>query len=130
MTPQEKAQAWKNLKQMVAKVIDPTLRTTMMAEFRQRAIADWGFDPETSTPTNSQQVELDDWEKALVQDIKDHKDYGVDLHNRADPKQEAHNRMLSFIDGGGTLADIPENIKTDYIKNLYKQCFNEWLENI
>ena len=98
MTPQEKAQAWKNLKQMVSKVVDPTLRTMMMAEFRQRAIADWGFDPETSAPTN--------------------------------PKQEAHNRMLSFIDGGGTLADIPENIKTDYIKTLYNQCFNEWLENI
>lgn len=130
MTPQEKAQAWKNLKQMVSKVVDPTLRTMMMAEFRQRAIADWGFDPETSAPTAPQQVELDDWEKALVQDIKDYKDYGVDLHNRADPKQEAHNRMLSFIDGGGTLADIPENIKTDYIKTLYNQCFNEWLENI
>ena len=77
MTPQEKAQAWKNLKQMVSKVFDPTLRTMMMAEFRQRAIADWGFDPETSVPTKSQQVELDDWEKALVQDIKDYKDYGM-----------------------------------------------------
>ena len=129
MTPQEKAQAWKNLKQMVAKVIDPTLRTMMIAEFRQRAIRDWGFDPETSAPAQPNRVDLNDWEKALIQDIKDHAEYGVDLHNRTNPKQEAHNRMLAFIDGGGTLLDIPEDIRTEYIKNLYNQCFTEWLEN-
>lgn len=129
MTLQEKTQAWKQLKELVGKVVDPTLRTMIMGEFRNRAIADWGIDPE-NTPRPTQKVELDDWEKALLEDIHDYKEYGVDLHSRTDPKQEAHNRMLSFIDGGGTLADIPENIKTDYIKELYNQCFNEWLENI
>lgn len=129
MTLQEKTQAWKQLKELVGKVVDPTLRTMIMGEFRNRATADWGIDPE-NTPRPTQKVELDDWEKALLEDIHDYKEYGVDLHSRTDPKQEAHNRMLSFIDGGGTLADIPENIKTDYIKELYNQCFNEWLENI
>lgn len=129
MTLQEKTQAWKQLKELVGKVVDPTLRTMIMGEFRNRAIADWGIDPE-NTPRPTQKVELDDWEKALLEDIHDYKEYGVDLHSRTDPKQEAHNRMLSFIDGGGTLADIPKNIKTDYIKELYNQCFNEWLENI
>lgn len=129
MTLQEKTQAWKQLKELVGKVVDPTLRTMIMGEFRNRAIADWGIDPE-NTPRPTQKVELDDWEKALLEDIHDYKEYGVDLHSRTDPKQEAKNRMLDFIDSGGTLADIPENIKTDYIKNLYNQCFKDWLGNI
>jgi hypothetical protein len=130
MTLQEKTQAWKQLKELVGKVVDPTLRTMIMGEFRNRAIADWGIDPE-NTPRPTQKVELDDWEKALLEDIKDFKEYGVDLHSRSDSEtREAHNRMLDFIDHGGTLFDIPADICTENIKKLYFQCLDEWINNL
>jgi len=131
MTPQEKTQAWKQLKELVGKVVDPTLRTFMMGEYRNRAIAEWGIDPENTKTPSPNKIEFDDWEKAALEDIKDFKEYGVDLHSRSDSEtREAHNRMLDFIDHGGTLFDIPADICTENIKNLYFQCLDEWINNL
>ena len=40
---QNYAQAWKFLKEQTARVRDPILRNVMIAEFRKRALNEWGL---------------------------------------------------------------------------------------
>ena len=56
---QEQVRAWKQLKEMVAKVEDPTLRNAMMAEFRNRAINEWGYCPDDRNATRRDVPALD-----------------------------------------------------------------------
>lgn len=133
MSIQQQTKAWKFLKDCVSKVQDPTLRNVMMAEFRKRAVRDWGFNPDdryavAKEPT----IELDDWEKEFVADIEKAKKYEIDTRaeKRKQTDKEAHARMLQFIEQGGCLLDIPDDIRTDTIEKLYYDCLLEHGDNL
>lgn len=125
LTPSQQAQAWKQLKGMVAKVEDPTLRNTMMAEFRKRAIRDWGYCPDDKySIAKKDTVELDDWEKELLKDIQKAELFELDLNYVRKDKHEAERKELEknmyfFIKDGGSLADIPPEIRTDTVVDAY-----------
>ena len=95
LTPSQQAQAWKQLKSMVAKVEDPTLRNTMMAEFRKRAIRDWGYCPDDKySIAKKDTVELDDWEKELLNDIQKAELFELDTRTQ---KREAERKKYVFF---------------------------------
>lgn len=127
MSPQEYVQRWKWLKAQVNLVQDRTLRNAMMAEFRKRALRDWGFDPENGQ-TKTESVVLNDWEKDFLQDIQDSRVFGFNVRQEKQKKEakEAKARMLDFISKGGCLKDIPEDVRTDTIVKLYYDCLNEY----
>lgn len=118
---QEQVRAWKQLKEMVAKVQDPTLRNAMMAEFRSRALRDWGYDPETGRPPKEDELLLTDWERDLLDDIKKNQTFGVDTRaeKRETERKELEKNMYFFIKDGGSLADIPAEIRTDTVVDAY-----------
>lgn len=126
-------QNWKFLKNCITKVKDQTLRNVMMAEFRRRAIRDWGFNPDNKYGiAKNESVELDDLEKEFVSDIEKSNKYEVDTreHKRKQTAKEAHARMMDFIESGGQLSDIPDDICTDTIAQLYRDCLLEYGNNI
>lgn len=119
---QEQVQAWKQLKGMVAKVEDPTLRNAMMAEFRKRALSDWGYYPDDRRGVaKNESVELDEWGQQFLDDIKKSIMFDLDVREQKREKEikEAKARMCDFIEHGGALEDIPEDVRTPFITNLY-----------
>lgn len=121
---QQHVVSWKWLKKQVAQVPDPILRNAMMAEFRTRALREWGYCPEDGTVAQESDIVLDEWEQDFVADIRDAKKYQMDT--RAN-KREAEQRttranMLAFIRDRGALSDIPDNIRTPVIEELYYEC--------
>lgn len=133
MNIQEQTKAWKFLKDCVSKVVDPTLRNVMMAEFRKRAKQEWGFNPDSKYGVaKNESVELDDWEKEFVADINDMITFKIDTREEKRKKtaKEAHARMMQLIVSGGTLEDIPDDIRSDTIDKLYYQCLMEYGDQI
>lgn len=127
------AQSWKFLKDYVSKIQDPTLRNVMMAEFRKRAKRDWGFNPDSKYGVaKNEPIELDAWEKEFVEDIEKAIKYEIDTREEKRKKtaKEAHARMMQFIQSGGTLSDIPEDIRTETIIRLYHDCMQEYGDNL
>lgn len=126
-------QSWKFLKDCVAKVQDPTLRNVMMAEFRKRAVRDWGFNPDSQYGVaKNESVELDDWEKEFVADIEKTRKYEIDVRaeKRKKTMRETKARMMQFIETGGTLADIPDYIRSDTVDKLYHDSLIEYGDNL
>lgn len=119
---QEQVQAWKQLKEQTSKIPDGTLRNAMMAEFRKRALSDWGYCPDDRYGiVKKETIELTDWEKELLQDIEKAKMFDLDVREKKREQEikEAKARMCDFIEHGGALEDIPEDIRTPFITNLY-----------
>jgi hypothetical protein len=122
LTAQQQASAWKWLKEQTQKIPDPILRNTIMAEFRKRAQRDWGYCPDNwRGVAKTESVELDDWEKQFVDDIKKSQLFDLDVREEKRNKEinEAKARMRDFIERGGELTDIPEDIRTPFITKLY-----------
>lgn len=121
---QNYAQAWKFLKEQTARVRDPILRNVMIAEFRKRALNEWGFDPETTNISTDSDVSLTDWEQDFVQDIQDTISYGFDTREEKRKKilDETCACMQQFVNDGHTLSDIPEELRTPFITDLYLKC--------
>lgn len=121
---QQQVQAWKFLKQQVAKVKDPVLRRAMMTEFRQRALRDWGYCPEDGSVAQKSDVVLNNWEQDFFKDVKGAADFGVDprKEKREAELHEARCRMRQFVENGGCLMDIPEEIRTPFITNLFYEA--------
>lgn len=123
------AQSWKFLKETVSKITDKTLQNVMMAEFRKRAVRDWGYNPDSKYGVaKEEKVELDDWEKEFLKDIQDFQEYQIDtrVEKREKTAKEAKVRMLNFIECGRCLNDIPDDVRTDTIVKLYYDCLNEY----
>jgi hypothetical protein len=121
---QEQVRAWKQLKEMVAKVEDPTLRNAMMAEFRNRAINEWGYCPDDRNAARNDIPVLDSWERDLLDDIKKAQTFGLDINyirkdKHAVEQKELEKNMYFFIKDGGSLADIPPEIRTDTVVDAY-----------
>lgn len=124
---QNYAQAWKFLKEQTARVRDPILRNVMIAEFRKRALNEWGFDPETTNISTDSDVSLTDWEQDFVQDIQDTISYGFDTREEKRKKilDETCACMQQFVNDGHTLSDIPEELRTPFITDLYLKCLHK-----
>ena len=115
------AQAWKFLKAQVSKVQDPDLRMAMMAEFRKRALNEWGFNPDTGRLATDDDVILSEWEQDFVSDIQKTIQFELDVRKekREKERREVRGAMKLFIENGGTLADIPDDICTPEIRELF-----------
>lgn len=116
-----KAQSWKFLKEQLSKITDRVLRNVMTGEFRKRAIAEWGFDPETGEVSDGLDYLLDDWEKEFINDINDTLTYGIDTREekRKATEKETRDRIRLMIRNGETLADVPDDVRTPYIEKLF-----------
>lgn len=121
---QQHTQAWKFLKAQAAKVADPDLRMSMMAEFRKRALNEWGFNPDNGQLAADDEFMLSAWEQSFLADIQKTTQYELDV--RADKREselhEARSRMRHFVEHGGCLKDIPENIRTPFVEQLFYEA--------
>lgn len=118
---EQHAQAWKFLRLQVSRVQDPILRNSLAAELRLRALNEWGFNPDNGQLATADDVVLSDWEQSFVDDIQKAAQYELDVRQdkREATLREARGRMRLFIENGGTLADIPESVRTPYIEWLF-----------
>lgn len=118
---QQHVVSWKWLKKQVAQVPDPILRNAMMAEFRTRALREWGYCPEDGDVAQESDITLDEWEQDFVADIRDAKKYQMDTraNKRERTEREARGNMRMFIRHGGNLSEIPSDIRTPHIERLY-----------
>lgn len=123
----EQVQAWKQLKEWVSWIQDPLLRNAMMAEFRNRAINEWGYCPDDRNSTRSDKPALDEWERDFMNGLESYQEFGVDTRTaeREQETKEARARMRMFVEEGGSLSKIPENIRTPFITKLYYEALHD-----
>lgn len=126
----QKTKAWKSLMKQLEQVVDPILRNSMKAEFTKRAIREWGYNPETGELLKDDEFsfdDLDDWEKEFFKDIQDMITYQIDTRKekREAEEKELRKNMYFFIKGGGGLADIPSDVRTDYIVKIYLETLKK-----
>lgn len=123
---QEIVKAWKFLESQINLIKDPILKNSIFAEYKLRALKEWGFFPKTGQIIKKE-IQLDDWEKELVEDIEKHKLYEIDtrVEKRKKTNIEAKNRIYSFIERGGRFRDLPEDLQNKHILKLYLDTFQE-----
>lgn len=123
--------AWKFLKEQLKHIIDPVLRNSMLAEFRNRAFMEWGYNPDSAKINRKQELKLDDWEKEFVEDIEKTNMYELDVRQekRKVTEKEAHARMNMFIERGGKFSDLPEDLQNEHIAKLYMDVMFEKIKN-
>ena len=128
MNAQNYAQAWKFLKEQTANVSDPLLRNAMMAEFRKRALNEWGFDPETGDLPKIDDVKKDDWEEEFMEDMAVAEKFNIDTREEKRKKEETELRgnLRLMIINGETLADIPDDIRTPHIEKIYLEELHKY----
>lgn len=127
---QKQVQAWKWLKEQVGHIQDPTLRNAIMAEYRKRAMRDWGYCPETAPVPKNPVIDLEDWEKDFVADIEKTIEYELDISadKRQEAKKEALVRMKDFINKGGSWHDLPADLRNEHTAKLYNSAFFEIID--
>ena len=118
---EEQAVAWKQLMRMVDQMVDPVLKNAVRAEFTQRAISEWGYNPANGRLGEQTGVVLTEWEEKFLKDIKAGDKYQLDTRKQEREKEEKELRlrMYEFVKDGGGLADIPAEIRSDYITKIY-----------
>lgn len=120
----EKIRAWHALKDQIGKIYDYKTRSVYYKAFLARATNEWGFNPEKpGQPIQNESVELDDWEKEFVEDIKDSITFGFNVRKHKQNREfvEARRNMRDFVRKGGFLNDIPEDIRKPCIVETYIQ---------
>lgn len=119
----EQLKAWKWLQGQLQAIPDPSVRKLYHDTFILKAIQDWGFNPEHPDKIVADvknKTILDDFEKRLDNRIKVWLEYGIDVDKNSEQQKEARANMYEFIKGGGTLTDLPEELrKSEYITDLY-----------
>lgn len=122
MVNQNRVVAWKRLKDQLKQIGDPILRNALFAELKKRAWEEWGYNPETAyVKKQNATVELDDWEKDFVEDIKKAEQYQVDTreNKRQQTNVEFKNRMRDFVVNGGKFSDLPPELQNKTILKAY-----------
>ena len=127
---QEKVRAWKFLETQLALIRDPILRNSIFAEYKQRALKEWGYFPKTGQIAK-QEIQLDDWEKEFVEDIRKTQEFELDVRKEKREKtaKEAKARMLDYVRKGGRFVDLPEDLKNKHIWNLYYEACKEEIDS-
>lgn len=120
---------WQDITVFLGKIIDPKARKLYHDTLLLKAIEKWGFNPE-KVGDNSLFVkpELDEFETELLEAIDAKQIYGVDIRTekRKQTQKETKTRMMQFIQQGGNLKDIPDNIRSENIVKLYYDCLLEY----
>ena len=127
----ERVKAWKWLKSQLELVRDKDLKNAMLAEFRKKAERDWQYNPDSGfIKKQTNEIQLDDWEKEFVEDIKKAQVYEIDTRaeKRKQTDKEAMARMLNHIETGGTYYDLPKDLQNKYTANLYLRALEQWLK--
>lgn len=117
LSPFEAATRWKKIQEFTNKITDPVLRESILAEYQQRAIDEWGFCPDNNE-YKPQKIELEPWQEAFLKRIKSSVEYGVFVVDEQVEK-EAKARMRDFIRKGGKYSDLPEDLRNQHIAVLY-----------
>ena len=132
LSPLEAATRWKKIQEFTNKITDPVLRESILAEYQQRAIDEWGFCPDGKEHKASK-PELDPWQEAFLAKIKSAVEYGVFVVDEPTEK-EAKARMRDFIEKGGKFSDLPEDLQNQHIAVLYMDTMLElidiWKKNL
>ena len=125
----EKLKAWKELQKVLLGIPDLALRKTYHDAFLLKAMEEWGFNPDDPTQKPEELSEsdlikyLEPWEQELLKRIKAFNEYGIDIkpkEERRKEAKEAYQNMWEFIKGGGTLVDLPKDLRdSEHIQNLY-----------
>lgn len=119
-----KIKTWEHIKTEISKIYDPKTRSLYYRAFLSRCIDEWGFNPENPTSTQKNTVIFDEWEQDFAQDIQDTISYGIDTREdkRKKTLDETCAYMRQFVNDGHTLSDIPEELRTPFITDLYLKC--------
>lgn len=112
-----KVHAWHKIEDALRKVPDRVYRNAMRAELQARAEKDWGYCP--ATMTVKIEPELDEWEKTFIKQIQIATIFGVKPKGFGAETQKAIVEMYNFVRNGGTLSEIPPDIRTPFIVDLY-----------
>lgn len=123
----EATRRWKEIKSYTDKISDPVLKESIMAEYKARAIKEWGFCPD-NTNYKPAQIELDDWEQDFLKRIKTSKEYGIFVKDEQVEK-EAKIRMRNFIEKGGKYEELPDDLKNKHTLKLYFETLLEEIQN-
>ena len=127
--PQQASTAWKQLVEMCNKIQDPMLKKSYLAAFKQRAIEEWGFCPDTTgiKPKEYTADDLPPMERMLYDKIQVAMDYGV-WEKDEQLEQENIRHLKCLIDKGWTFRDLPEEHQNATIYELYLKALDMWLE--
>ena len=138
----EKIKIWENIKTEIAKIHDQKTRSIYYRGLLARAMNTWGFNPEKPTHGQKNSVIVDDWEKEYLEDLQESISYGLDTREEKRKKtlDETRKNMRNFVRAGNKLEDIPKEIRTKHICNLYfeelfkigsdlAQCVDDLMEN-
>ena len=117
ISPFEAATRWKKIQEFTSRIIDPVLKESILAEYQQRAIEEWGFCPDTKKYKRKKQ-ELEPWQEAFLKKIKSAVEYGVFVVDEQVEK-EARARMKQFIEQGNKFSDLPPDLQTTSMCQLY-----------
>lgn len=127
MNELEKIKTWEYLKTEISKIYDPKTRSLYYRAFLSRCIDEWGFNPENPASGQKNTPIVDDWEQDFAQDIQDTISYGIDTREEKRKKtlDETCACMQQFVNDGHTLSDIPEELRTPFITDLYLKCLHK-----
>lgn len=126
LSPLEAATRWKKIKEFTNRITDQLLRESILAEYQQRAIDEWGFCPDSKEHKQTK-VELDPWQEAFLAKIKSTVEYGVFVVDEQVAK-EAKARMRMFIEKGGNYSDLPKDLQNKHISVLYIETLVEMIK--
>ena len=128
MDVNEKARAWKILEEKVNKIEDEVLRGAYLGEFARRAEEEWGYCP-SKKKIKKKEVELEDWQKEFLEDMEVGLKYGVCVKNE-EMRKENFLFMWRFVRDGGSLSDIPAEIRSKYVDELYYECLKKYGDDL
>lgn len=128
---QNRVIAWKWLEKQLSLINDKVLRNSIMAEFKKKALDEWGYFPNSGMLAKKDPVVLDDWEKEFVEDIKKQQEYEVDTRKgkREQTEKEARARMRDYVQNGGKYSDLPDDLKNKTIAKLYLDVMLEEIKD-
>lgn len=132
ITAFEAATRWKKILEHTKSIKDPILRESILAEYQQRAIQEWGFCPDSHI-YKQKNIEFEPWQEAFLKKIKSCLEYDVFFKDEAVEK-EARARMRDFVCKGGSFTDLPIGLQTQDLHILYIDVLLEevklWTENL
>lgn len=120
MTVQDRARAWSMLERMVAKIQDPVLRNAVIGDMAMRAKMEWGYCPSTKQ-VEPADVELEDWQRDFLEQVKIGVAYGVCTFSD-DVHRDNKAWMTRYVRRGGMLSGIPDDVRCEYVDDLYWEC--------
>lgn len=106
---------WNELKTYLNKITDVKTKKLYYDSLLLKAIDEWGFNPDKLTKVKkTESVELNDYEKNILKRIEACKEYGIDiqpLEEKQKLDKEFRLSMWEFVRGGGSLDDLPDNLR-------------------